>query len=159
MTEFDPLLNRPPLPPPAGRPTPANSTPAPVRRPRRRHAARGSRIASAGLGVTTMLGLVASMGVANAVADDAASTSAATTPLPTAATSPTIPGSTAPTATLPPATEATTPTPAPVTTDLAPVTLTARPEVRVVTPAPAAAAAPTAAAPAPAPAATTRGSG
>jgi hypothetical protein len=39
-----------------------------------------------------------------------------------------------------------------VATDLAPVTLTARPEVRVVTPTPTAA-------PAPVPAATTRGSG
>ena len=78
------------------------------------------------------------------------------TPLPTAAPSPTAPAATvppAPTATLPPNAEATTP---PAATNLAPVTLTARPEVRVVTPAPAAAAAP---APTPAPAATTSGSG
>jgi hypothetical protein len=157
MTDFDPLLARHTLPPPSL--ATAQSMPTtPARRPparhRRRHAAKGARIAAAGLGVSTMFGLVASMGIANAFTAEATAVAPpATTPAALTPTGPATPASTAPTpaATTPPTVAETT---AP-STSLAPVTLTARPEVRVIT---APAAATPAPAPAPTPAATTSGS-
>jgi hypothetical protein len=130
MTEIDPLLaRRSTLPPPsvaAVRPTPAPT--ATVRRPRRRHPAKGSRIAAAGLGVSTMFGLVATMGIAAASANSAAApadvTPAAPTIQPTAGTS-------APPATPAPPSTTPAPTGAPVAP---PVALTVRPEVRVIAP-------------------------
>lgn len=146
MTDLDPLLARRPLPPPATRtaPQPAPTARASTR-PRRRHPALGGRIVAAGIGVSTMLGLVASMGIASATADDGTTgAEPVTAPLADAPTAPpvvTVPNTT-------PATAADRSAPAP-----APVTLTARPDVRVVAP-------PVvqSAAPAPAPVATTRGS-
>lgn len=117
---------------------------------RRRHPAVGARIAAAGVGLSTMLGLVAVMGIANAAADqgaaDAVPSTASLTLSPTPGVVHTDP--------VPVITASPTPvggSPQAVV-DPAPVTLTARPDVRVVTPqvtpAPAA----------PAPASTTHGS-
>jgi hypothetical protein len=168
MTDFDPLLGRRPLPPPA-LPVTSTTTPAtrpatsrtsrPAERSRRRHPALGARIAAAGIGVSTMLGLVASMGIASALADQGATevvpstAPLANTPAPGVVIAAPAPAITAPAAPAAPATPAAPAAPAAGSSQAAvvpaPVTLTARPEVRVVTPqAPAA----------PAPAATTSGS-
>jgi hypothetical protein len=125
-------------------------------RPRRGHPAVGARIVAAGLGVSTMLGLVASMGIASATADGgAAGVQPSTEPLAGASgatsTGVALP-STAPSITSPATAAEGSPQASAVP---APVTLTARPDVRVITPP----ATQTAAAPAsPAPAATTSGS-
>ena len=101
-----------------------------------------------------MLGLVASMGIASALTQEGATTSppVGTSPAatPQLATHPiTTPQIALP---LPAAVAGSTPT-----IELAPMTLTARPDVRMVAP-PAAQAAAPAPSPVPAPAATTRGS-
>jgi len=138
----DPLL-RTPVPRAAGARPPVKP---PTRRSgRRRHPARGARIAATGLGLTTMFGLVAAMGIA---AVDGASATAPPDSVPTPVLQ-NQPAAPAPAAT--PA--APTPVPAaPAAPTAGPTVLTARPDVRVITPQ-----APTAS-PAPAPAATTRGS-
>ena len=168
MTDIDPLLGRT-LPPPSGPPqppfVPSTTTEPPARatarttpprsRARRRHPAAGGRIVAAGLGATTMFGLIAVMGVAQAASSSTTSTPAidgpiSLTPLPTIvptiAPAPTI----APTPTVAPVG---TPDPGVVTGQAAvpaPIVLQARPDVQVVTPAPAQQA--------PAPVATTSGS-
>jgi len=136
-------------------------------RARKRHPAAGARIVAAGVGVSTLLGIVAAMGVADALsAPEPSALDAAGPPMP--ATQPRVivrihrPAPTTPTTVAADDTTATT-TPAPPE----PVVLSARPDVRVVT-APAARsssssgtnqqATPAPAAPAPAPAATTSGS-
>ena len=174
MTDIDPLLGRT-LPPPSGPPQPPfvpsarSTTELPVRatarttRPRRRHPAIGGRIVAAGLGATTMFGLIAVMGVAQAASSSTTSTPAVDTsiplaPLPTITPVPTV--TPAPAATSAPVVAAPDPNvaaaqaaPAPtvVAAPAAPIVLQARPDVQVVTPAPAQAA--------PAPVATTSGSG
>lgn len=142
---FDPLLTRPVV-----RPTPER------RAHRRRHPAQGARIVAAGLGISTMFGLVATMGIAQATASTATSAPVLVAtptppppPPPSAVTAPTSLPTPAPTSTPDPVTTV-APTPAPST---GPIVLTARPQVRVVQPAPTAQAAPP-----PAPAATTSGS-
>lgn len=69
MTDIDPLLDQT-LPPPRPRSQPPRQ-PSRTARPRRRHPARGARIAAVGLGATTMFGIVASMGITNALAAQA----------------------------------------------------------------------------------------
>jgi hypothetical protein len=124
---------------------------SPSRRKRRRHPAAGARIVAAGLGASTMFGLVAAMGIASAAAD---SSQAATTPVNAAqaATAPNTvtpgtvtPGTVAPTTVTPSTVAPNTVAPAPS----GPIVLQARPQVSVVNPTPA---------PAPAPAAVTSGS-
>ncbi len=172
MTDIDPLLDRT-LPPPSGPPQPpfvpsarstteptaraAARTTQPRARARRRHPAAGGRIVAAGLGATTMFGLIAVMGVAQAASSSTTSTPAVDSPI-TLTPLPTI----APAAATPAPTLAPAPTVAPVgtpdpsvvtgqaSTVPAPIVLQARPDVQVVTPAPAQAA--------PAPVATTSGS-
>jgi hypothetical protein len=133
---------------------------------RRPHKAAGARVAAAGLGMTTMFGLVAAMGYAEA---STGTTSAqAPTPIPASTAPPQVvvvmrrtpvtPTETVPAESVPAASAPVTAPPS------APVQLTARPDVRVITPAPTRSpsrpASPTAAAPAaaPAPAASTSGS-
>ncbi len=97
-----------------------------------------------------MLGLVATMGIASAVADVSA-----TTPSPAGYTR------SAPVSAAVEVTSTTVPASAPATSELPAMTLTVRPDVRVIAPPPQQAPAPAAAtapAPAPAPAATTSGS-
>ena len=100
----------------------------------RRHPAQRARIATAGIGVSAMFGIVASMGIASCGRRESADSAAhAATERPDADNS----SDHAPTTTTPTAT-ASTPAPsdetAPAITTAAPVVLTARPEVRVVTP-------------------------
>lgn len=138
-------------------------------RQRRRHPAKASRVAAAGFGMATMLGLVGAMGYAQRASAGAAATAPATVPVvPQAAPQPapqvvvvihrrpnpdaaasvpvTTPSTTATTATT--ATSAPS-TPTATTVPAAPIPLTARPVVVAApTPAPAAAPAPAPAAPA-----------
>jgi hypothetical protein len=127
-----------------------------VARPRRGHPAVGARIVAAGLGVSTMFGLVASMGIASATADGGAADDQPSTE-PVAGAPGVMPASVALPGTAPAITSPVTATAGssqPSVTP-APVTLTARPDVRVITPP----ATQSSAAPAsPAPAATTSGS-
>ncbi len=75
MTDIDPLIQRHRI---AQHNTAQVAGQAsPRRRKRRRHPAAGARIVAAGLGASTMFGLVAAMGIASATAD---SSQAATTP-------------------------------------------------------------------------------
>ena len=133
---------------------------------RRPHKAAGARVAAAGLGMTTMFGLVAAMGYAEASANTTSAQAPAPVPASTAPPpvvvvvhrGPVAPAESVPAESVP---AASTPSTAPPS---APVQLTARPDVRVITPAPtrsaSRSASPTAAAPgaAPAPAASTSGS-
>lgn len=151
-----------PLPAPSQR---ARGVPSSERQPirprtgrRRPHKAAGARVAAAGLGMTTMFGLVAAMGYAEASTDSTSAQAPTPTPASTAPPpvvvvvrrSPATPAESIPTESVPADS-------APVTTaPSAPVQLTARPDVRVITPAPTRSSprssSPTAAAPAPAPA-------
>jgi hypothetical protein len=122
---------------------------SPSRRKRRRHPASGARIVAAGLGASTMFGLIAAMGIASAAAN---SSQAATTPANAPANpaqAATVPNTVTP-GTVAPNTVAPNAGQAPAATG--PIVLQARPQVSVVNPAPAPAA------PAPAPAAVTSGS-
>jgi hypothetical protein len=154
MTDIDPLIQRHTTTARVAGPT------SPSRRKRRRHPAKGARIVAAGLGASTMFGLVAAMGIASAAANSSqAATSPVNTPV-NPAQAATVPNTVAPN-TVAPNTEApntvapnavapnTGQTPAPS----GPIVLQARPQVSVVNPTPA-----PAAAPAPAPAAVTSGS-
>lgn len=142
---------------------PGRRAPASSRRGRRRHPAAHSRIAAVGVGATSLFGLVAAMGVADALepAPAPAAPSVASPPANTPAgavvvvvhhtASPAAPlDETAAAPATEPATDA-APHAAPAPT---PVVLSARPEVQVVAPRPAAAPAPAA----PAPTARTSGS-
>jgi hypothetical protein len=145
MTDIDPLIQRHTTTARVAGPT------SPSRRKRRRHPAKGARIVAAGLGASTMFGLVAAMGIASAAAN---SSQAAISPVDTpvnpaqAATVPNTvtvsPSTVAPSTVAPNAGQALAPS--------GPIVLQARPQVSVVTPTPAPAA------PAPAPAAVTSGS-
>jgi hypothetical protein len=153
MTDIDPLIQRHTTAPVDGRTGPS-------RRKRRRHPAKGARIVAAGLGASTMFGLVAAMGIASAAAN---SSQAATTPVNpaqgaivpnTVTPGPVTPGTVTPGTVLP-----STVTPDTVAPNIGqapapsgPIVLQARPQVSVVNPTPAPAAA------APAPAAVTSGS-
>jgi hypothetical protein len=148
MTDIDPLIQRHTTAPVDGRTGPS-------RRKRRRHPAKGARIVAAGLGASTMFGLVAAMGIASAAAN---SSQAATTPVnpaqgaivPNTVTPGTVtPGTVLP-STVTPDTVAPNTGQAPAPSG--PIVLQARPQVSVVNPTPAPAAA------APAPAAVTSGS-
>ena len=131
MTDIDPLVVRP---------TPRRATPPsqPQRR-RRRHPATGARIVAAGLGASTLFGLVATMGIAQVRAESTPSSTGATL-APVSPITPTAPLTIVPVAVL---------TPTPASAPVGAIVLQARPDVRVVTPAAAAA---------PAPVATTSGS-
>lgn len=118
----------------APRPAPRRVTPTPSKR--RRHPAAGARIVAAGLGASTLFGLVATMGIAQVRAESTPTSNAQTTP----PVAPTAPLTIVPVAAL---------TPAPAIAPAGAIVLQARPDVRVVTPAPVFA---------PAPVATTRGS-
>ena len=164
-----------PLPAPAG-PTRRVSNSGRAQSPpnagrRRPHKAAGARVAAAGLGVTTMFGLVAAMGYAQASAD--ATSEALAVPTTNSTPSPSVVvvvrrNPVAPTEDALPDSAPATSTPATAPEAVAappPVLLTARPDVRVITPAPTRSASssgsPAAAAPAPsapAPAASTSGS-
>jgi hypothetical protein len=139
-------------------------------RRRRRHVAQGSRIIAAGLGATTMFGIVTVLGLDNPVsgADEAVTPVASVAPTPTAplqAAPPPVqvvihrvPATAVPTTTVVEATTVSEAVPA------APVQLTANPVVQTITvaapsqPQASSRASSSASAPAPAPAATTSGS-
>ena len=159
MTDFDPLVRRT-FPPPAGPPQPPfvpaarSATTEPTRatarttRPRRRHPATGGRIIAAGLGATTMFGLIAAMGVAKASSTTNTPTTEGSITL---APLPTITPTIAPVVGTPdPSVAAAPAADAPTATVPTPIVLRARPDVQVVTPTPAQSA--------PAPIATTSGS-
>ncbi len=160
MTDIDPLIQRtPPRTHHAHTTARVAGQTSPSRRKRRRHPATGARIVAAGLGASTMFGLVAAMGIASAAAN---SSQAATSPVnapanpaqaatvPNTVTPGTVtPGTVAPN-TVAPNTVAPNTGQAPAASG--PIVLQARPQVSVVNPTPAPAA------PAPAPAAVTSGS-
>jgi hypothetical protein len=142
MTDIDPLIRQHPT-------TTARvaGQPSPSRRKRRRHPAKGARIVAAGLGASTMFGLVAAMGIASAAANSSqAAATPPTAPL-NAAQGATIPDLIAPSTVAPSTVE---PNAGQVPAPSGPIVLQARPQVSVVNPTPAA--------PAPAPAAVTSGS-
>jgi hypothetical protein len=156
MTDIDPLLGRsmpPPSPRSPGRVEPTRSTRPGLSRstaaPRKRHPAQGARRLAAGLGATTMFGIVASMGITNAFAAQstdpstlsvglvtapAIATPAPVTVAPTTAAIP-VPQVVAPVAPSPTPIAAPEPTSPPTTA--APVVVTTQPQVRVIAPAPA----------------------
>lgn len=135
MTDIDPLIQRPRV---AGQASPS-------RRKRRRHPAKGARIVAAGLGASTMFGLVAALGIASAAAN---SSQAATTPV-IPAQGAIVPNTVTPDTVAP---NTVTPNTGQAPAPSGPIVLQARPQVSVVNPTPAPAA------PAPAPAAVTSGS-
>ena len=154
MTDIDPLIQRHTTTHTTHAPRVAGPTQLPSRRKRRRHPAKGARIVAAGLGASTMFGLVAAMGIASAAAN---SSQAATTPV--ARTGERRPGATVPNTVTPGTVAPNTVAPNTVAPNAGqapassgPIVLQARPQVSVVTPTPAPAA------PAPAPAAVTSGS-
>ena len=105
-------------------PAASGPSPAPARRPRRRHPALGSRIAVTGISAATMFGIVAVIG-AGAGQDSTGTDETALTPSSTV----TVP----PVTTTVPTTPVPTTEPVPVT-ELSnePIQLTAEPDVRVV---------------------------
>lgn len=111
-------------------PAASEDSPAPRRRPRRRHPALASRIAVTGLSAATMFGIVAALGVGSPSQDTTSSPETVSPPSSTLPVGPATP-TTSPTADAPTTVPTTEPVPV---TELSnePIQLTAEPVIRVV---------------------------